>query len=118
MIALLKCGAGYGFFDKKEDISDRIENYETAKEVAKRTLKLSKLDADYAFGSVQQTIDWLENYNQKNLRSWQQQPWLKGSLGILFEPAGDEETGEFYLGDAVLSYDCNIGLQVRKQKDV
>lgn len=117
VIALLKCGAGYGFFDKKEDISDRIENYETTKEVAKRTLKLSALTAREAFGGVSQTIDWLENYNRKTLHSWQQQLWLKGSLGILFEPAGDGKTGEFCLGDVILSYSCELGLQVRKKKD-
>ena len=114
IIAMMKYDTGYGYFDTKEDISAQIENYIIAKEIAKQTLKLSALDARRACGSVQQTIEWLENYNRKNLPRWQQQPWLKGSLGILFEPIGDGKTGKFYLGDVILSYNLDIGLQVRK----
>lgn len=117
VIAMIKCGIGYGFFNKKEDISDQVENYNIAKEIAKQTLKLSALDARYACGSVQQTIEWLEAYNREYLFSWQQQSWLKGSLGILFDPIDDGKTGRFYLGNAVLLYNSEIGLQVYKKND-
>ena len=117
VIALLKCNNGYGYFAEKEDISAQITNYEVAKEVAKQTLKLSRLIALTAFGSVDKTINWLEEYNQDNLAVWQQQPWLKGSLGIIFEPAGDDNTGKFVLGDVILTYNSDIGLQMIKNND-
>lgn len=117
IIALLKCGKGYGCFAEKEDISAQITNYEVAKEVAKQTLKLSRLIALTAFGSVAKTINWLEEYNQNNLAVWQQQPWLKGSLGIIFEPAEDGNTGKFVLGDITLTYNSDIGLQMIKNSD-
>ena len=102
VIMLMKYGTGYGYFGKKEDISGQVENYKVAKEIAKQTLKLSSSIARVAFGSIQKTIEWLEDYNKKNLYSWQQQPWLKGSLGILFEPVDDGKTGKFHLGDVIL----------------
>ena len=112
VIMLMKYGTGYGYFGKKEDISGQVENYKVAKEIAKQTLKLSSSIARFAFGNIQKTIEWLEEYNRENLYSWQQQPWLKGSLGILFEPVDDRKTGRFYLGDVILMYNYDIGLQV------
>ena len=117
IIALLKCGNGYGYFAEKEDISAQITNYEVAKAIAKQTLKLSRMIALTAFGSVAKTINWLEEYNQNNLAVWQQQPWLKGSLGIIFEPADDGNTGKFVLGDITLTYNSDIGLQMIKNSD-
>lgn len=111
VIALLKCDDGYGFFGKKEDISSQVENYKIAKEIAKCTLKLSEAMARYACGTVAKTIEWLEKYNREQLSCWQQQLWLKGSLGILFENTGDGYTGEFRLGNIVLYYNCNVGLK-------
>lgn len=112
VIMLMKYGTGYGYFGKKEDISGQVKNYKVAKEIAKQTLKLSSSIARVAFGSIQKTIEWLEDYNKKNLYSWQQQPWLKGSLGIIFEPVDDGKTGRFYLGDMTLMYNYDIGLHV------
>lgn len=117
VLALLKCGTGYGFFCKKEDLSNQIENYETAKEVAKRTLKLSEVMARHACGSVYKTIEWLEKYNQAHLSCWQKQPWLKGSLGIIFANIDDGYTGEFQLGNIVLRYNRDVGLKWRKLDD-
>ena len=117
VIALLKCDDGYGFFGKKEDISSQVENYKIAKEIAKCTLKLSEAMARYACGTVAKTIEWLEKYNREQLSCWQQQPWLKGSLGILFENTGDGYTGEFRLGNIVLYYNCNVGLKWCKLGD-
>lgn len=114
---MLKCDAGYGYFGKKEDISNQIENYIIAKEVAKHILKLSEAMARYAYGSVYKTIEWLEKYNQEQLPYWQKQPWLKGSLGIIFENVDDGDTGEFKLGNIVLSYSRDIGLKWRKLED-
>lgn len=112
VIVLMKFGTGYGYFGKEEDISSQVENYKVAKEIAKQTLKLSSAIARYACGSVQKTIEWLEDYNRKNLYSWQKQPWLKGSLGILFESVDDGKTGKFYLGDVILMYNYEIGLHM------
>ena len=73
--------------------------------------------ARYACGTVAKTIEWLEKYNREHLSCWQQQPWLKGSLGILFENTGDGYTGEFRLGNIVLYYNCNVGLKWCKLGD-
>ena len=71
VIMLMKYGTGYGYFGKKEDVSGQVENYKVAKEIAKQTLKLSSSIARFAFGNIQKTIEWLEEYNQENLYSWQ-----------------------------------------------
>ena len=52
------------------------------------------------------TIDALEEYNFKFLSDWQDQPWLKGSLGIIFD-----ENGRFELNGVQLRYDNEFGLQ-------
>ncbi len=117
VIALVKIDYGYGFFGKKEDISNQIENYKVAKEIAKCNLKLSEAMARYACGTVDKTIEWLEKYNREQLSCWQQQPWLKGSLGIIFENTDDGYTGEFRLGNVILYYNCDIGLRWRRPRD-
>jgi CRISPR-associated endonuclease/helicase Cas3 len=53
-----------------------------------------------------QTIDELENYNKKYLSDWQEQPWLKGTLGIIFD-----EEGHFELNGIMLVYDREFGLR-------
>lgn len=117
VIALMKYGTGYGYFGKEEDISNQVANYKVAKEIAKQTLKLSSSIARLAFGNIQKTIQWLEEYNRENLYSWQQQPWLKGSLGILFEPVDGGKNGKFHLGEVMLRYNYDIGLHVFRNND-
>ena len=106
IIALQKTGSGYGFFRERKDISKDIENPETAKRVAMETLSLP------AILSNPKTIKLLENQNRKELSLWQEQPWLKGALGIIFD-----EKGEAVIQGIKLMYDPMYGLQYEKVQD-
>ncbi|MGI5948824.1 CRISPR-associated helicase Cas3' [Peptoniphilus sp.] len=103
VIAVKKIGDGYGFFDGCEDISGEIDMANISKELAKNTLRLPQsLSKPYI---IDKTIKELEEYNLKHLRSWQDENWLKGSLGIIFD-----ENGEFILNGFKLHYDNKYGL--------
>ena len=81
---------------------------QVAKKLAKQTIRLP----NYITGrkGVSKTIHTLEEYNMKWLSEWQKQPWLKGSLGIIFD-----EDGRFQLNDVQLKYDNEFGLREEKE---
>ena len=108
VIAVKKIGSGYGIFGKEEDISERIEDPYIAKELAKQTIRLP----DYVTirKGISKTIYELEEYNSKYLDDWQNQPWLKGSLGIVFD-----EDGCFELNGIRLIYDKEYGMREEKE---
>lgn len=107
VIALKKIGDGYGLFGENKDISSLIGDNKIAKSIANNTLKLPTiLSMNY---NIDKTIDYLENYNSKNLEEFQEQPWLKGSLGIIFD-----ENNEFILGNFKLTYSEKYGLSSEK----
>lgn len=109
VIALQKTGDGYGFFGTGEDISERIEESAVARRIAQQTLRLPRiLSSTYR---IDGTIQELERYNLKYLGEWQKQPWLKHSLGILFE-----EDGSFRINGYRIQYDENIGLSYMKEE--
>lgn len=108
VIVVKKIGEGYSFFDSSTDISMRINEYEISKEISKNTIKLpNALTTQY---NIEKTIDELENYNRKYLHQWQNQTWLKGSLGIIFD-----ENNEFELNGFVLRYDSFYGLTYERK---
>ncbi len=107
VIGLRKINDGYGFFGSHEDISKRINEKRIARNIANNTLKLPTiLTANF---NIDKTIDQLEEYNMNNLKDWQDQAWLKGSLGIIFD-----ENNEFILGDYRLIYSEKYGLRYEK----
>ena len=108
MIAIKKAGDGYCFFgDLERDISGKIGDLSMAKTIAKNTLRLpSKLSAVY---NIDQTIKELEEYNIKFLREWQESPWLKGSLGIIFD-----ERNEFIINSIKIRYDEKYGVSAER----
>lgn len=108
VVAVKKIGNGYGVFEEEEDISERIMEAQVAKKLAKQTIRLP----NYITGrkGVSKTIHTLEEYNMKWLSEWQKQPWLKGSLGIIFD-----EDGRFQLNDVQLKYDNEFGLREEKE---
>lgn len=109
MIALQKVGNGYGYFFDRKDISKEITHPKVAKKVATQTLPLpSFLTKGY---NIEKTIAWIEEYNRKYLADWQQETWLKGALGLIFD-----EEGEVTVGDVTLVYDVKYGLQVKKER--
>lgn len=108
--AVIKCRNGYAFFEHPEDdISGKIENSETAREIALHTLSISTPILYAAAGSVKDAISWLEEYNKSNLSVWQKQPWLKGSLGIIFDI-----DGTFKFKKVQLIYNSKTGLTYKK----
>lgn len=108
VIAVRKIGDGYGVFNSQEDLSGRIDEPRIAKLIAKQTLRLP----NYVSGrnGVTKTINFLEEYNKRHLRAWQNQAWLRGTLGIIFD-----EKGYFNMDGIILKYDTAYGL--REVKD-
>lgn len=108
--AVIRCGDGYAFFENPEDdISEKLECEDIAREIALHTLRISTSILYAAVGSVSDAIQWLEEYNKNNLSAWQKQPWLKGSLGIIFE-----QDGTFDYGKVQLIYNSKTGLSYKK----
>ena len=104
VIALKKIGEGYGTFDSEIDISSQIEMPKIAKKLAMNTIRLPNF-VTMRIG-VEETINELEEYNRRHLANWQEQPWLKGSLGLLFD-----ENGRCTLHGINLRYDSTFGLR-------
>lgn len=104
IIAVKKNGSGYGTFEKEEDISELIAEPKIAKELAKQTIRLPDYITSRA--GISTTIKYLEEYNLKKLSDWQKQPWLKGSLGVIFD-----ENGHIELNGVQLKYDKEFGLR-------
>ena len=99
-----RIGSGYGMFGNDENISEQISEPQIAKELAKQTLRLPNYTTIRK--GISKTIDTLEEYNMKYLSDWQKQPWLKGTLGIIFD-----ENGRFELNGVQLKYDNEFGLR-------
>ena len=104
VIALKKISKGYGTFRDGVDISMDIDKPETAKIIARETLRLPLVLSKFP-KAFENTIKELEEYNKKNLASWQRKTWLKGSLGIIFD-----EDNSFVLNGYKLIYDKKFGL--------
>jgi CRISPR-associated endonuclease/helicase Cas3 len=104
IIALRKIGDGYGTFNSRIDISNQIEISKAAKKIAMNTIRLPNF-VTMRIG-VEETINELEDYNRKHLAKWQEQPWLKGTLGLIFD-----ENGCFTLHGIRLRYDSIFGLR-------
>ena len=106
VIALKMCDYGYSFIDYDKDISKDLDNLKIAKKIASSTLRLPFQLSMY--GNADNTIKELEQYNLKHLSDWQNQVWLKGSLGIIFD-----KNDNFELGGKILHYDRKYGLTYR-----
>lgn len=114
IIAVRRCGNGYRMFSAEgkecKDISEEIHDANIAKSLAQETLRIPfsvvrRVGAD-------KFILWLEQYNKKYLASWQEQPWLKGSLGLIFDENGCFQADDI---DICLQYDDQIGLRTWKE---
>lgn len=108
VIAVKKSGTGYGTFNDGADISGIVSEPGIAKELAKQTIRIP--DHIVRKAGVADTIKALEEYNWLELREWQDQPWLKGELGIIID-----ENGCFELNGKFLKYDNEYGLREVKE---
>ncbi len=107
VIALKKIGNGYGLFGQKIDLSNRINESDIAKEIAKNTFILPKiLTKSY---NIDNTIKVLETYNRENLSNWRDSFWLKGALGIIFD-----ENDEFILNGIKIIYSEKYGVMAER----
>ena len=103
VIALKEIGDGYGTFDDETDLSSSVLNNSVAKKLMKNTLRLPRnLTMHY---NIENTIKELEEFNNKYLSSWRQSPWLRGSLGIIFD-----KDNVFRLNGYILRYNNRNGL--------
>ena len=108
VIALKKQGSGYTIFGEKQDYTEEITTVNISKEVAKQTLRLPRaLAKPYR---IDKTIEELERFNMSKLAKWQELPWLRGSLGIIFD-----ENDQFILNGYKLTYDEQLGLLHEKE---
>lgn len=106
VIALKKCEGGYEFFDEK-GVLDTLDN-KTAMKMAQHTIRLPR--AVYYGNGIDKAIKYLEEYYKENLNEWDNQSWLKNTLGIIFD-----EDNEFRIFDKILHYDTKYGLIVKKE---
>ena len=85
VIAVKKVGSGYGTFHDCKDISQNIDDVEVAMKLAQETVGLPWM---FTLNSnrVEETIAELERIRkQKQFQNWDDQPWLRGSLVLLFD---------------------------------
>lgn len=115
VIALQTYGLGYGLINTKDrvqkNMSVHIEEPEVQRKLAEQTLRLP-YSVNLLAGGTGKLIEELEQYNRSRLHEWQDKPWLKGSLCILFD-----ENREFRIGKVLLCYDELYGLSVSSQNE-
>lgn len=109
VIAVKKNGAGYGLFQEKKDISEELSKASIARKLACQTLRLG--ESIIHIEKEEDLIHYLEDYNRRELPEWQNEAWLKGSLGLIFD-----ENNDFPLKNIVLHYDEKFGLQWHKKE--
>ncbi|MCB5082603.1 CRISPR-associated helicase Cas3' [Streptococcus mutans] len=107
VIALKETGEGYRLFGEARDISKFITDFNTAKSVAKNTLRLPMvLSKSY---NIDKSIEELEKYNKANLNTWRDSPWLKGSLGIIFD-----QNNEYVVNGYKIRYNERYGVEIER----
>ena len=109
VIAVKKFGAGYGLFQEQKDISEELSKASIARKLACQTLRLG--ESIIRIEKEEDLIHYLEDYNRRELADWQNEAWLKGSLGLIFD-----ENNDFPLQNIVLHYDEKFGLQWHKKE--
>lgn len=108
IIALKKCEGGYEFFNEKGILNP--QDNKTAIKMAQHTIRLPRA-VYYGYG-IDKVIKCLEDYYNENLKEWDNQSWLKDTLGIVFD-----QNNEFRIFDKILHYDTKYGLTVKKEDE-
>ncbi|XJS11044.1 CRISPR-associated helicase Cas3' [Aerococcaceae bacterium WGS1372] len=103
VIAVKQVDSGYGQFSEGIDISQDIDNYDVASDLSRETLRLPQALSKPRI--IDKTIKELEEANKSKLRPWQDQPWLSGLLGIVFD-----DNQQYRLNGYILNYDTKYGL--------
>lgn len=108
IIALKKCEGGYEFFNEKGILNP--QDNKTAIKMAQHTIRLPRA-VYYGYG-IDKVIKYLEDYYNENLKEWDNQSWLKDTLGIVFN-----QNNKFRIFDKILHYDTKYGLIVKKEDE-
>lgn len=107
VIALLSRGGGYTTFGSNENMSGKETDDLIAKKIASSTIKLPQvLCRTY---NIEDTLKALEEYTLAHFPRWESSPWLKGTLGIIFDSNHD-----YLLNGYKLHYDGKYGLSTEK----
>ncbi|WP_446456088.1 CRISPR-associated helicase Cas3' [Tuanshanicoccus lijuaniae] len=112
VIAVRKMKGGYGLFSEDRPISDKVAEPQIARELLKNSLRLPGILTRFE-NNINKTINELEIFNKKHLPNWQEQVWLKGSLGIIFD-----ENYNFELNNYILHYDEKFGLSYERKDSI
>ncbi|MEE3393605.1 MAG: CRISPR-associated helicase Cas3' [Lachnospiraceae bacterium] len=112
IIAVFKYKKGYTVYKEKgkNTLSDNLEL--NAKRIAQETLRLPN-SVTYKCGGLDNIIKILEDYNRNKLPEWQTDPWLKGSLGLIFD-----ESNEVDINGIILQYDNIYGLKIKGDENI
>lgn len=108
IIAVKKIGNGYGFISGKSDISNKIYDEDISKTLLSHSIQLPKILTRK--DNIDNTIKFLENENRKQLSNWQDNIWLKGSLGVMFD-----EDNNYIINGLKIHYDKKYGLSYEKE---
>lgn len=109
VIALKEMDGGYRLFGEDSDISQHITDFDTAKKIAKNTLRLPMILSKIY--NVDKTIEELEEYNRVYLNGWRDSSWLKGSLGIIFN-----QNNECVLNGYKIRYNEKYGVEIERME--
>lgn len=109
VLAVKRIEGGYTLFGEEENYAAMLMDGKSSKEIAKQTLRLPRILA--LPDKINQTIEELERFNQKQLASWQATPWLHGALGIIFD-----ENNRYKLNGLILTYDEQLGLLFEEEE--
>lgn len=109
VILVKEVEGGYSFINSEENIKFRINEPSIAMKLASNTVRLPGV-LTYP-NRIDETIKELEKLNMAYLSEWQEESWLKGSLGIVLRD------GKINLCGYELVYDELLGLMYEKEED-
>ena len=106
VIVIKKCEKGYSFFDESEDISDKIDDKKIAIKLSKATVRLP-----HFYDETNDVIRELEKFNIEVLPEWQENQYLKGALGLMFD-----ENNDCKIHGITLHYDKKYGMSMLRKE--
>lgn len=107
VILIKRKGDGLYLLDDTTNISGDLTSA-LAKKISQQTIRLPHI-FNY---KIDKTIKELETLNNEELPRWREEPWLKGSLGIILD-----EENRANLMEYRIRYDKQYGLKCERRKD-
>lgn len=107
VILIKKYNGSLMLLDDKTKINEELTD-KIAQKIAQQTIRLPNI---FSY-KITETIDVLEKLNVNELLNWQEQPWLKGCLGIILD-----KDNNYNLCGLTLHYDEKYGLTYKGGND-